>query len=371
VGRLHRKKSGLTSVQALRGLAALGVVLYHTSLIMRQPQYGSHSIWPETLEYGKLGVNLFFVLSGFIILKAHIGDAGQPSRLSKYLYRRVVRIYPVYWIFLTLYILAAAVHFGFPDFSWAPGSLLQAYTLLPLNADIRLPLHELILPLKVAWTLAYEIEFYLLFVIAIFSARLALIVASIWLVAILVQATQAPQPVNGLFSTWNLYFLAGMAVLWLSDRIPMSVGHGVLAGGLILWCICPMIFSSRDMVIVSKVSIAAYFVLAFALILLGSVTLERRGFVAPVVLQVLGDASYSIYLVHSAAISGVLIFARPLQLIARIGPYATYFLVFLIAVAAGVAAYFLIERPLLRSLRKFTPMPRDATVGQSAASEPV
>jgi exopolysaccharide production protein ExoZ len=152
-------QTGLTSVQALRGLAALGVVSDHVSFIMGQPQYGSHSIWPETLEYGKLGVNLFFVLSGFIILRAHLADLGRPSRLARYLYRKVVRIYPVYWIFLTLYVVAAAAHFGFPEFAWAPGNLLQAYTLLPLSADVSLPLHELILPLKVAWTLAYEIEF--------------------------------------------------------------------------------------------------------------------------------------------------------------------------------------------------------------------
>ena len=358
--RHQRPSSGLTSVQALRGLAALAVVLHHVSFIMGQPQYGGRQIWPEAFEFGTLGVNLFFVLSGFIILKAHLADLGRPARLARYLYRRIVRIYPVYWIFLTLYVLAAAVHFGVGKFSWAPESLLQAYVLLPLNADFHLPLHERILPLKVAWTLAYEVEFYALFVIALFSVRLALIFVSFWLVGILVQAALVHEPATGLFSSWNLYFLAGMGVLWLSERTPPAAGPGILAAGLILLAVSPFIYTAEDIILIDTFPIAAYFVPPFALILLGVVLLERRGTGAPAVFQVLGDASYSIYLVHSAAISAVMIFAQRLQLTTRIGPYATYVLVLVTAVTAGFAAYFLIEKPMLRALRKFSPTTKEA-----------
>jgi exopolysaccharide production protein ExoZ len=208
----------------------------------------------------------------------------------------------------------------------------------------------------------------LLFVIAIFSARLALTGAAIWLVAILVQGMFAYQPVTGLLSSWNLYFLAGMGVLWLGDRISLLVGPSLLAAGVILCFAFPVIFGPQEIESVDALRPGAYFALAFGLIVLGSVTLERRGFAAPAVLRVLGDASYSIYLVHSAAISGVMIFAQPLRLIARIGPYPTYFLTLFVAVAAGLSAYFLIEKPLLRSLRKFTPIPRDAGTRRTASA---
>lgn len=86
-------------------------------------------------------------------------------------------------------------------------------------------------------------------------------------------------------------------------------------------------------------------------------------------LQVFGDASYSIYLIHSAAISGIMVVARRLRLIDWIGPYPVYFMTLVIAVMAGLAAYFLIERPLLRSLRRFTPMPSDLD-NRRTASKP-
>ncbi|NBQ54213.1 MAG: acyltransferase, partial [Proteobacteria bacterium] len=60
----------------------------------------------------RYGVDFFFVLSGFIILHAHMDDIGRPARLGRYLWRRAVRVYPIYWICLTLSVGALVVMGG-------------------------------------------------------------------------------------------------------------------------------------------------------------------------------------------------------------------------------------------------------------------
>ncbi|MGL4420416.1 MAG: acyltransferase family protein, partial [Gemmataceae bacterium] len=91
----------LRNVQALRGLACLFVVLYHVAgweqlVWPRIPVFGFYRY------FGFAGVDLFFVLSGFIITHAHWKQIGQPRHLPTYLYRRLSRIYPVYWLALGL-----------------------------------------------------------------------------------------------------------------------------------------------------------------------------------------------------------------------------------------------------------------------------
>lgn len=75
------------------------------------------------------------MLSGFIILMAHHNDIGRPERFSAYVTKRIIRVYPAYWVYLTGFIAAAAVGLGYPDFSWNPRNLLTAYLLVPLASD--------------------------------------------------------------------------------------------------------------------------------------------------------------------------------------------------------------------------------------------
>ena len=122
--------SSIQSVQVMRGLAAISVVAFHTSLIMAQPEYGGLRSFEWITSCGWFGVNFFFVLSGFIIFFAHAKDIGRPGRLTAYLWRRFSRVYPAYWVFLTLFIFAALAGVGKINFVVSWGDLLSSYTLL-------------------------------------------------------------------------------------------------------------------------------------------------------------------------------------------------------------------------------------------------
>jgi exopolysaccharide production protein ExoZ len=339
--------ANLSSIQVLRGLAA-AVVAFHCGSILAQPDYGGQQWLAGVTVYGKLGVNLFFLLSGFIILKAHQADLGRPASLPRYAFRRLVRIFPIYWIVLTLNIAVSATGLGNPDFSWAPANIGSAYLLVPLTVDVTLPL-------KVAWSLFHEIHFYVFFAVALVSARLALGLAALWLAAIAVGAVVGVADPLELLSPWNLYFLAGMGICWLSERIDRRYAAAFLGAAVAIFCVF-LAVGPTDAILSDGVTATTYWFLPiFAALLLGFVLLEPRTHTAPAPLLLGGDASYSIYLIHTSVISALALLAQRLGLIETMGGYGFFALAFCTALAAGVVLHLLVERPLLAAARRFAP----------------
>ena len=84
------------SLQVYRGFAAILVVLYHASHNLSG--YFNSTALSDFFAFGHAGVSFFFVLSGFIIFEIHRGDIGRPQQVKSYLYKRITRIYPAYWL---------------------------------------------------------------------------------------------------------------------------------------------------------------------------------------------------------------------------------------------------------------------------------
>src|SRR5688572_474363 len=86
----------LQNVQALRGAACLMVVVYH--LQVWDAAFGNPTpVFREVRRFGFAGVDLFFVLSGFIITATNLRHVGRPAAVPGYLFRRLWRVYPTYW----------------------------------------------------------------------------------------------------------------------------------------------------------------------------------------------------------------------------------------------------------------------------------
>ena len=99
------------SLQSCRAIAAMLVMFYHLGQAIDDEKYFGTDLFTAPLLFGgSAGVYFFFVLSGFIIYFVHCADFSHPNRLKNYIYNRVVRIYPTYWIiFLTVYLLVRAI----------------------------------------------------------------------------------------------------------------------------------------------------------------------------------------------------------------------------------------------------------------------
>lgn len=338
-------KPEVRSVQVLRGIAAIAVAFYHTHLILLQ--YGEVDILGWLALHGKSGVNIFFALSGFIILKAHWDDIGDWRSIPRYLNRRFVRLYPLYWIFSLAYIGAAALHIGRPDFSWDPINLASSFALVELTPDPSSPL-------QVAWTLFYEVKFYLAFVLFLISPTLGFVAFAGWFCIVVASALHGGGADTGWTSPWILYFMAGMGAYLASRVLPRWAAWPALAiaiGLSLTYVLFPAVhvtYSSGD------IRPSLYWLIPVCGFgLLGIVLLDnRRGSAPRGLLTRMGDASYSIYLVHSAVISVAAIVALKLHLFTLAGGYPVFAATFIASVAAGYAAHLLIEKPLLKLLRR-------------------
>ena len=315
----------LANLQGLRALAALGVMVFHFGLM------------PATsipFAIGASGVDVFFVLSGFII-------AHSSSRSARhFLAHRLIRVVPAYWIAT---VFAAAFTLQNIDMSEAWGWLLQSLFYLP-DPNGRPPL------IFVAWTLVYELAFYLLYWLALrFGTRAAPIVCIALLLVL------ALFHVPGLAGPWPLVLEFGMDIsiylaverYGLPRLVPGWAGLLVAGVGLaLLMALPPMTgYNPDDYQSVGRVLRwgvpAAVIVLGLIVAELGGIALRSK------FILLLGAASYAIYLLHPIAVGQLL------QLPPNSPPTSWALCLFAagITVAVAVAFNMFLEVPLLRRLR--------------------
>lgn len=332
----------LRTLQAGRAIAAICVVAFHLSIMMGQIRYGGDEVYREYTKLGNRGVDFFFVLSGFIILFAHFKDIDKPKAWSNYVYRRFVRLYPIYWIYtIGLVVMLLFVSGSDAKMPENLGDWLTSLTLIRFTDGAP--------PLPPAWTLFHELAFYAVFSILILSRRIGLIALSVFvLIAILnyqFPAENARNAFNVYTAAYNLYFVLGMGAFWLYKK--GGNGYWELIAGL-----CVFVFATATNPLpyhLSPIVLAS----SFALILAGATKIEVSGkFHIPYFLVIAGDASYTIYLAHSNIEGTLLKIATKLHLKEVIGPGPTFLIVLVATIVLGCGAFLVIEKPLLNVLRR-------------------
>lgn len=310
-------------LQAMRALAAIAVLLFHAAGAAHK--HGGPMPFFNIATFGTAGVDMFFVLSGFIILHATVGR-GRSCR--DYAVARFTRIYLPYWpvgLIMAFIVLGAMPHYGGAR-SWAASTLL-----LPVAQPA----------LNVAWTLQHEVIFYAFVAIGYYSSYwrsgLALWIAAIvffWL-------SGFTAPVG--FQLIDTEFLMGVAA-WASWKN----GHRqIMLGASAVLCLLALGVGLFGLELGIERAGPIAFASVFAATLPWLVIGEQTGRIqTPKFLNFLGDASYSIYLVH----------ALPLLLLIPIMAGSSWHVIFLVigfaGLAAGIAYHLLVERPLLAWRRK-------------------
>lgn len=324
----------LTVLQAGRAFAAFAVVLHHAS--------SSSAAFVEKLPFpldallgrGDLGVDFFFVLSGFIIYHTCRGRPRTARGASRFATRRLIRIFVPY---LPISLALIAAYLALPGLSAADREWgwLASLTLLPVAEPPAL---------NVAWTLQHELVFYLLFAAFYFSGRLAL-GCGLWagaIVAVNLLGGELQRPLAFFLHPLNLEFMFGILAAraafqsWASIRVMLGLSLAAFAAFLLAG---------------AEKQNSVLFGLAIALALVPLVRLELAGRLrANSVLLFFGGASYALYLIHDPLIALTTRIAARVELLDH---WAGAVLLGTACSAAAAALYHVVlEQPALAVIRR-------------------
>lgn len=341
--------SKLLYIQILRACAALAVAVHHAQFDASAlaARFG-WSFQPFEHVPWAAGVDIFFVISGFIIVYSSQKLFEAPRASGVFLARRLGRIVPLYWATTSLYLVVAFVAPGIINSEvLEPGFILASYLFVPLARPDGLvqPLYSL------GWTLNYEIYFYILFALVLswplrrsVPALIAAMVSTVALGKIVV----LPLPLSFWTDPIVLEFALGMALgLMKTEGLVLSRGWRValVPAGLVLL----VIWSGADLPRVFAYGLPAALLVAAAALgvdrLMLKTRLVRMG-------SALGDASYAIYLIHPFVIrAGREIMIRS-GLGTVIGGWGYILLVLVGAILASLLVFRWYERPFMEWIQR-------------------
>lgn len=337
----------IIGVQALRFLAALAVLVGHVEIFAYHlGRFRGVELWrPPLIEKTAFGVDLFFAISGFVMILSSQRLFGTPDARRAFIARRLRRIVPLYWL-----ALAFTVAWGWKFGPAASASTVaSAFAFIPYASNVA---HgRVVPPLEVGWTLNYEMLFYALFALCLAaSAR-----ATAWRIGALLaglvalgRAVPLPQPLAFWTDPIVIEFLGGIAIALLYRaglRLPAPVRFVLLALAALL-VLAP--FAGPDGAAmqggwnrVLTWGLAGWLVLAATV--LGPLHLRGAGW-----WDFGGEVSYALYLVHMPLLMVAQLLWRHYAL--PYGPaWALAFAASMTAASliAAVLAHRLIERPIL------------------------
>ena len=346
--------SKLLHIQFLRGLAALSVAFLHAQHDAESLAARTGSVFEAFTHFPFVaGVDVFFVISGFIMVYASRPLFGKPGARGIFLGRRIARIAPLYWAVTTLYLtvaLAAPLVLNNP--SPSPWMVVASYLFIPATRPDGLvqPVYSL------GWTLNYEMFFYVLFAMVVvfpWKRAIAHLLAILVGLAVVGYFTRLPQPLAFWTDSIILEFAFGVGLGWLQNRgVTLSrptrwvltiaglallfAGSGVNLPRPILWGVPAALLVAAAALREERVESVSVF--------------TRFG-------VVLGDMSYAIYLVHPFVIRGFGEVAVRTGLGRIIGPVGFIVLAILGTLAAAWIVHRVFERPVTDYVRRMLARP--------------
>lgn len=332
----------LYSVQLLRAVAAVLVVVCHA--IHKQGQMaGTGATW----EFGGSGVDLFFIISGFIMCYVTMN---REIGARDFIKARVLRIVPLYW---TLSLVALAVYLVNPavvNSSGGTTTVINSFTLIPTGDKFLI---------QTGWTLSYEFLFYLVFAASLsfpMRARLSFTCAVLlFFVAGGMILTPSDPTLRFLTSPLLLEFVMGIAAyLYIrDDSRPLLLSLALVVGGLLALVFMPANDAANGRVIT--------YGLPFMMIFAGTVSMEWlvRAACESIpgrIATAIGAASYSLYLAHPFALAAAALIVKRYGI--QHHPFASIAILVSSALVAGYACFSIVEVNLNRwiksTLRKRT-----------------
>jgi peptidoglycan/LPS O-acetylase OafA/YrhL len=333
----------------LRGIASMLVVLFHITVNFSE---ATNKIFLfNFFKFGSSGVDIFFVLSGFIIAYANKEYVARPIKAVAFLKRRFIRIFPIYWLIISGFLAVQLIfpHYYNTHFELGIANFLATYLLLPDHVMIN----------GVSWSLTNELFFYLLFTLAIFIPvkkysvylLLSYFIGLFVIVVTGLDITMGNDYIRLLFFPMNIEFLLGVFIVMLIEKISEKWVSPLLLAGVLLF-LPGIYFYDREPRLIFTYRVILFGFPSFLLILsLVKMELSNKIRVKNIFLY-LGDASYSIYLIHLPLIAAFYKIMAKLHISNTPVLILLSCLLFVIVCFVGMIIYKKIEMPLINKLNK-------------------
>lgn len=322
------------SIQLLRAIAALMVVLHHIAIKGAQYHTGALSDY----HIGYFGVDLFFIISGYIMCHS---VTNRPMNFRQFMQHRIKRIIPLYWAVtaaaMIIYLLAPSM----VNSSGGETSIFSSWTLIPLGNKLLV---------NNGWTLSYEFLFYIIFAGWLISASVnrKIILSSVTLMLLVaVGIIFQPQHPTLKFITNEIVieFILGMLAFKIiqTKTLSIKICLFLLSLGLVLLILQNQLGIIED-VTGRTISAGIPVFLVFLAVVGMEPVINKTAFPGKKAALLVGDASYSIYLTHLFILSPAALVLHKLHLT----HYNALFvlLMFAGAVITGIVSWRLIEQPI-------------------------
>lgn len=347
------QRDRLSLVQALRAIAALLVVVSHAQHEAQEIWRSAGIVFDDKVIPGDAGVDIFFILSGFIMVYVATALYRVPGAPARFMLRRIARVTPLYWVCTTLMVGIVVFAPALIDHSDAdPFHVLASYFYIPFAR----PDDGLVRPVfALGWTLTYEMMFYTLFAASLALPRRWGLTAVIAGIVALVAAGRLLSFEAVALAYWThpiiLEFAIGVILGWLylfGVRLSSAAFIPGVVAGVTLLALAPRLAHDMDPLRVVYFGLPGTIIVGTC-VLAGSEAVSKY---VPRWLSAMGDSSYSLYLFHPFAL-GLFRQAWVRTDLSEIaGPWLFVALAALFCVAVGHLTYLMIEQPLTDPARR-------------------
>ncbi|EPG7345270.1 TPA: acyltransferase [Klebsiella pneumoniae] len=332
------------SIQALRAVAALFVVVDHTltqfNLYNHNAGYAG-KILSNLENLGLIGVYIFFIISGYIMSMTTNNKPSGFNSAAIFIKKRLIRIYPTYWIWLSIMVVLWLLGLALRSHHYSLDKIISSYLLIPFTDTDSTNFNPI---LSQGWTLIYEMLFYCIFAVLLLfkltENRMIILTLSAFIVLKhLGHNDLLSNDFSRFLDNWVLFlFPLGMLIFRLEGRLRALLCHSVVRNTMHLITISLFFFVIfRDSNYNKEVNNTLTAIFIF--ISLFIVKIDSKP------LSVLGDASYSIYLTHTFIVMTYGVVSK--------GHYLDRWVLLLLSIPVmiasvlfGVAAYYIVEQKI-------------------------
>ncbi|WP_413743089.1 acyltransferase family protein [Sodalis sp. RH15] len=335
----------------LRAIASMMVVIYHITI--KAGQYNNSAF--QWVHIGQYGVDLFFIISGYIMC---FTTSDKNIHFGEFLMLRIKRIIPLYWAMTTVALIIYIIVPSLVNSSGGQTSIIASYTLIPNGQKLLV---------QNGWTLSYEFLFYIIFGLSLNFKKTGLLKFNVFVISLMI-------------FIGSIYKFQNVIILFLTDPILSEFLYGMLAYRMlssyktpIIICIISLLIGIFLIIIQNQYGIFNTVLgrslsggVPMLFVFIGLVGMEK--YIARVdgklksILLILGNSSYSLYLIHPFVLSASALVLKKLHLSSISLIFGVTLL--LSSVICGIILFKYIENPInnMLKVRKLEKKPTTTTL---------